>query len=414
MLIKCPECELQVSDKAIACPHCGCPIDVEATKRIKRKKNNKRRRLPNGFGQITKVNGKYLRKPYRARVTIGKNEYGKPIVKDLKPICFFETYNDAYEALVEYNKNPYDLDGSTMTIKELYEKWTDYYFETLESDASKRTIRSAWNYCSSVYDMRVVDLRARHIRGCMEEGTYEVKGQIKNASAGTKGRIKSLFNMMLDYAMEYEIVTINYARTFDVSTSILEEQAETKRDHIPYTDKEMKLLWDNLYKVDYVNVVLFQCYSGWRPQELGLIRLENVDLDKGIMIGGMKTKAGKDRPVPIHPKIYDITKHMYEQAKEIGSEYLINCVDVKTHRGSTMMTYDKLRHRYDKIVATLQLNINHRPHDARKHFVTMAKRCDMDEYALKHIIGHEISDITEKVYTERNIDWLKAEMQKIK
>lgn len=26
MLIKCPECELQVSDKAMNCPHCGYPI----------------------------------------------------------------------------------------------------------------------------------------------------------------------------------------------------------------------------------------------------------------------------------------------------------------------------------------------------------------------------------------------------
>ena len=24
-LIKCPECEREISDKAEACPHCGCP-----------------------------------------------------------------------------------------------------------------------------------------------------------------------------------------------------------------------------------------------------------------------------------------------------------------------------------------------------------------------------------------------------
>lgn len=26
MLIKCHECELQVSDKALSCPHCGYPL----------------------------------------------------------------------------------------------------------------------------------------------------------------------------------------------------------------------------------------------------------------------------------------------------------------------------------------------------------------------------------------------------
>ena len=25
-LIQCPECELQVSDKALSCPHCGYPL----------------------------------------------------------------------------------------------------------------------------------------------------------------------------------------------------------------------------------------------------------------------------------------------------------------------------------------------------------------------------------------------------
>ena len=52
MLIKCPECELQVSDKAVSCPHCGYPMQTSTKSRKPRNKNNKRRRLPNGFGQI--------------------------------------------------------------------------------------------------------------------------------------------------------------------------------------------------------------------------------------------------------------------------------------------------------------------------------------------------------------------------
>ena len=31
-LIKCPECDLQVSDHAIACPHCGYPINTKVAK----------------------------------------------------------------------------------------------------------------------------------------------------------------------------------------------------------------------------------------------------------------------------------------------------------------------------------------------------------------------------------------------
>lgn len=105
MLIKCRECELQVSDKALSCPHCGYPLKANAAP-IKPRKSNKRRRLPNGFGQISEIKNRNLRNPFRAMVTVGKTPTGRPICKPLKPKSYFPTYNDAYTALVEYNKNP--------------------------------------------------------------------------------------------------------------------------------------------------------------------------------------------------------------------------------------------------------------------------------------------------------------------
>ncbi len=347
-LIKCPECQLQVSDKAITCPHCGYPLDTKVIKQQQRK-TNKRKRLPNGFGTISELKNQNLRKPFRALVCVGKNFYGKPIYKSLKPETYFKTYNDAYAALLEYHKNPYDLD-SDLTVEQLYEKWTDKYFESLSSPSSERTIKSAWNYCSAVYDMRAKDLRARHIKGCMEDGTYVVDGKGKHASPTTKTKIKSLFNLMLDYALEYELVDKNYARTFNLSDDVIKDVKEAKKDHIDFTDEEIKKLWDHLYDTDYVDVILIQCYSGWRPQELGLIELKNVDLENWFFIGGMKTDAGKDRLVPIHPRIRDLVKHRYQEAINLGSDYLINCTDTKTHRSSLKMTYDKYRHRFERLL----------------------------------------------------------------
>ena len=207
MLIQCPECALQASDKALSCPHCGYPF-VKTNQTTRRpKKSNKRKRLPNGFGQISEIKGQNLRKPFRAMVTVGKDEYGRHITKPLKPESYFATYNDAYAALVEYNRCPYDLNPD-ITVKELYEKWTEEYFKTL-AENSWRNITSAWSYCSEIYYMRAKDVRVRHIRGVMENGTVEYKGEMKHASAGVKGRIKSMFNIMFDYAMEHEIVTVN-------------------------------------------------------------------------------------------------------------------------------------------------------------------------------------------------------------
>ncbi len=410
MLVKCPECELQVSDKASTCPHCGYPLQPNIKPRKPRNKNNKRRRLPNGFGQISEIKNRNLRNPFRAMISVGKDENGRPICKPLKPESYFPTYNDAYAALVEYNKNPYDLEPS-ITVKELYEKWLPEHEKTVKS---VRSIESAWSYCSAVYNMRVKDLRARHVKGCMDEGTSTYRGVTKTPSASMKNQIKSLFNMMLDYALEYELVDRNYSRTFNLSDETIKEIVTVKREHIPFTDEEMDLLWQHVDDKMMVDTLLIQCYSGWRPQELGLLELKDVDLDNWVFSGGMKTDAGVGRVVPIHSRIRHLVERKYKEAQELGSLYLLNYTDPNARSKNTDLTYARYQKAFGMIRDELNLNPEHRPHDGRKHFVTMAKKYKLDEYAIKYMVGHKISDITEKVYTQREFEWLKEEMEKIK
>lgn len=413
MLLKCPECELQVSDKAAFCPHCGYPIQPDIKQRKPRNKNNKRRRLPNGFGQISEIKNRNLRNPFRAMITIGKDKNGRPICKPLKPESYFPTYNDAYAALVEYNKNPYDLEPS-ITVKELYDKWTDEYFKTLKNESSSRATTSAWEYCKSVYDMRVMDIRARHIKGCMEEGIAVVRGKEQTPSASMKNKIKTLFNQMLDYALEYELVDRNYSRTFKLTDETIKEIQTVKKEHIPFTNDEMELLWKHVDDKYGIDVLLIQCYSGWRPQELGLIEMSGVDLSNGIFKGGMKTDAGENRIVPIHSRIRSLVERKYKEAEQLGSPYLFNYLDPDRRGKNIKLTYNRYNKIFGRIKEELNLNPEHRPHDGRKHFVTKCKENGVDEYAIKYMVGHKISDITEKVYTAREFEWLKAEIEKIK
>ena len=46
---------------------------------------------------------------------------------------------------------------------------------------------------------------------------------------------------MFDYALEYEIVPMNYARTFEISGDIIVEIEKNKKKHFPFTDDEMKV-----------------------------------------------------------------------------------------------------------------------------------------------------------------------------
>lgn len=388
MLIKCPECELQVSDKAINCPHCGYPM-VTQEKQKRRPRQPRRKRLPNGFGQITEIKGKRLRKPFRAMVTIGKTDEGKPICKLLKPESYFETYNDAYAALVEYNRNPYDL-SRDITMNELFEIWLKDRLKKTESVFFEKNRRGAWKHCLPLYNMKVKEVRTRHIKGVIADDSLTENNIML---------MKTVLNQMLDYAVEYELIEHNYARDFSVPKP--DHSKETSSgSHIGFTDEEMEVIWENIGKRRAIDMMIVQCYMGWRPQELCDILKTNVDIEEKWIIGGGKTKAGYNRRVPIHPKIYDIVKRYYESGE---GKYLFKDP-----------SYENYRKRFHTAIKHMGLDSAHTPHDCRVRFVTMAKNAGCNEYAIKRIVGHVIEDLTERVYTKRDFSWIREELEKIK
>jgi site-specific recombinase XerD len=407
MLFKCPECELSISDKALFCPHCGYVLQKDKIKSKLAAK--KRKKLPNGFGQITEIKNKNLRKPFRVLITVGKNEFGRPICKPLKPQSFFETYNEAYSALLEYNKKPFDLKRN-ITMEEMYEEWVESYKTRVAYNTYRNSVVVPWKYCSYVYNIPVRELRSSHIKYCIENGSIIKNDKIMYANIVLKNKIKVLFNMLLDYAIECDLTDRNYSRMLKITSS---EKYEVQKSHICFTDDEMDSLWNNVDIIEGVDIILIQCYSGWRPQELLNIKIIDVDLDVGFFKGGLKTKSGKNRIVPIHEKIKDLVKNQLDYAFETGSEYLIN-VRHKNSSGNHKLNYTGYTKRLSNIINELGLNRYHRPHDPRVQFVTMAKRDKVDEYAIKKIIGHKINDLTESVYTHRDFNWLKEEINKIK
>lgn len=390
MLILCHECKREVSDKALSCPHCGYPM-VDKLKsypqKSHREKSRKRKRLPNGFGQITKVKGN-LRNPYRAMVTVGKTEDGKPICKLLKPQSYFKTYNDAYTALIEYNKSPYEL-PIDITCQEIYERWIEE-FEKKKSASMVGNMKSTWKHCSELHNVPVNTIRIRHIKGVM-----------KDHNVNTKKRIKTLWNHLLDYAMEYEVLDKNYSRMFAI-----DEKRVTQKLHIIFTEEEMSILWRNKHD-PIVSMILIQCFMGWRPRELCEIKIEDVNLKEDIITGGMKTDAGKKRRVYVLPAIKEMVEKWYNNSSANNSLYLF------TTENGNKFDYFAYRYRFNRALKQLSISTEHRPHDPRKHFITMAKKAKVDEYAIKKIVGHDISDITEKIYTDRDSEWLKHEMLRI-
>lgn len=370
-------------------------------------------KLPNGYGSISKMSGK-RRKPFRVRITVGWSLKEDKAVQQFKTVGYYKTKQEALDALSEYNKCPYDLDSKAITFEEVYQVWAESYFSTLKNESSIRTVKSAYSYSSGLYKMKMRDIRTYHLKECMDKG-YVIptvgkdKGKKRYATANTKSRMKSLYNLMFDYAMEHEIVDKNYARLFDLDKEIVTQKLNDKKPTVPFNNDELQLLWDNVEKVQFVDMILIGIYSGWRPQEMAILKLEDINLEKDIMYGGLKTDAGKNRLVPIHPLIKDLIVKRYNEATALGSDRLFN--DINGQQG-TKMTYDKYRNRFNKVMKQLNMN-DHHPHETRHSFITLAKDYKVDEYILKMIVGHKTADITERVYTHRTQSQLFTEMQKI-
>jgi integrase len=130
----------------------------------------------------------------------------------------------------------------------------------------------------------------------------------------------------------------------------------------------------------------------------------NVHLEKRIMIGGIKTEAGKDRRIPIHQAILPlIEKHMSEE-------------------GDTLLTREKNGKRipilYDYFLINYwtpymkELGMNYTIHYARHTCATMLREAKVEEDIRKVILGHKSDDITDR-YTHITDEMLLEAIDKL-
>ena len=361
------------------------------------------------------------RKRYRARVTIGwetNEETGrtKQIVKTLG--SNYKTKGEATSALAEYLKNPYDLNNKDITFEQLYKKWFDEYIDTDEHESIKYRVKAAYRYCSLIYKKRFREITIIDMKDCIYKGTAtcvrgKYKGEQRLASPQSKEIIKYLFNHIYDYALEARLVERNYAREFTLDKKVFQEKEKNYKSKVPFSKEEIDKLWKSIEFVPFADMIVYACYSGWRPTELIKLKIKDVDLKNGFVKGGMKTSAGKNRLVPIHPLVSSIVEKYYKEAKSVGSDYLFNDVNNKFGIG---LSYDQYLSRFNKVMNALHFRTEITPHYTRHTFITKAKsrEVNMNEYVLKIIVGHDVGDLTEHVYTHRELNDLKEEMDKIK
>jgi len=135
----------------------------------------------------------------------------------------------------------------------LYESW----LETRKSKVDSSTLaryRTAWAYSSSIHNMLVRDVRILDMRNCIEHGTITYAGKSRTPQNNAKDSMKTLYNLLFDYAVASEIVDKNYARMFTVDSGYIRKPGS----HIAYTEEELDKLWCNIDKHPIIDMILIQ------------------------------------------------------------------------------------------------------------------------------------------------------------
>jgi len=384
MLIECPECGHSVSDKAISCPACGYPMNL-ALKKGKllraqnRKPKNRHRKLPNGEGSI-KERKDGRKRPFIAYPPCKKfTETGSPVME--KQIGSYKTYKEAYDALRDYRNNLIPADKRGMTFEQIYQLWWKEKFGMIEkASSSMRAYKMAYHYCGPLLNMRLSEIHKSEMQDVLNQCE---KGY------GTHQAILKLFNQIFKYSIENGIVTTNYAQYVKIPVENNIESGE------PFTEDDLKMLWEHASDQD-VQIALILIYTGYRVSELKEVK---INIKERYCIGGLKTKSGKERTVPIHDSISEFLKEFDQNHYSPG-------------------TYTQRRFAKALSVAGIPLLANgkkHTPHDCRHTFSWLADKYRIDELSKHMIMGHSLgNDVEKTVYGHRTLEELRAEINKIK
>jgi len=328
-------------------------------------------RLPNGYGSVAKLSGN-RRNPYVARKTLRFDERGYPVYST---IGYFPTREAGLNALALFNNDPWDVDKAKITFAELFKLWEEKKLPKF-GKSNQSSMRSAYKHCTALHGLQYRNVRAHHMQECIDGC---------GCGYSTQGAIKALLKHLDSFALELDVTHKQYSAL--ISSDPVPETSKR-----PFTDAEVDALW--AYQSEpWVDSVLIFLYTGFRLSELLAVECAHVDLKQQTITGGTKTKAGKNRVVPIHPRIAPLV------AARVGGKFLLE------HNGRWCISttyYGLWREVMEKT------GMSHTPHECRHTFRSRLDSAGANKVAVDRIMGHKSSDTGERVYTHKTLDELRA------
>lgn len=357
---------------------------------MKRKRNGTR--SPNGFGTCYRLPGKRSR-PWVARVTVGwttVKKNGREVPRQIyKTIGYFAEKKDGLAALGMHQIKPISS-KTDITLGELYEEWASVKYE---EEISRQTIdnyKSGWKHISKYKNVPFKNLRSSHFQVVIN--SLRSKGMSKS----TLNKIKLVVSMLYDYAIENGVVEQNYGKRLKI-------KQEGPAEKEIFNDVELKKIEKAAKTDEWASTILILIYTGLRVSEMLLLTRFSVDFESNTITGGIKTDAGRNRTIPIHPKILKYIKFWHDK----NGDTLI------CHKEGQAIRSRYYREKYYRpTLERLGVRILD-PHNCRHTFASLLYKAGVGTLIVQRLLGHAHYSTTADTYTHTDVDDLKSAIEQL-
>lgn len=196
---------------------------------------------------------------------------------------------------------------------------------------------------------------------------------------------------LCSYAMEYHIIDTNYAAL----AKLPKMEAGKIR---AFTDLEFAKLEKNWATTTGGDACYVLCYTGLRVSELCQLTKFSYNPKTQMLQGGLKTDAGRDRSIPVHPKILPIIDRWYKAS----TGPLFPRPDGKAYNKDTFS-----KGVWKPCMQSLGLSDELTPHSARHTFGTRMSAAGVRPEDIQRIMGHTDYSMTANVYINQDDSTLK-------
>lgn len=376
----CLSCGASLPAGAAFCPWCG----KRAAEKEKPVHAPKRR--GNGQGTVYKRGTSYV-----ACVTLGyyTDESGKKHRKTVSKR--FDKKKDAVAALATMQETgSRKPDKSLLTFQNVYDRW----LPTLT--VGKSTVNcytSAWKYFAPLHQLFAHEVDIDDLQECIDECPHGKR---------TRENMKTVIGLVYKYG-----VPRGYFPEKLILSQYLRVGGEAGAGGVGLPDSYVEKIRGAVDIVPGADLVIAQCYLGFRPSEFLALTDESYDAAVRTFTGGAKTAAGKNRVVTVSPRIQPIVDKYAAACK--GQFFTApdgSKLDLPEYRELFYSVLDALGLDNPLIKVGDVERHTYTPHSCRHVFANLMKRASGSDKDKQALIGHTSSEML-RYYQDAPVDDLR-------